>query len=268
MKTMLGLLAAVALVATPVLAHSEAVEIRAAGSLRGVVAELTSEAKALGIEIHSDFGGSGSLRERIEKGEKVDLFLSADVGSPQKLAAANRTVLPAIAFARNRMCIVSRKSANVTPENLVARLLDRNVRVKTSTPIADPSGDYAWSIFDRIDRQRTGSGSVLKAKAQSLMNVTATAPAKGQSAAAALFAEKKIDISITYCSASASLEKELPELTSFEVPPPLDPHPVYGAAVLSNRPEVLRVALYLLSEKGQAILTRSGLVPLTSPAAP
>jgi ABC-type molybdate transport system substrate-binding protein len=268
MKTILGLLAAVALVTTPLLVHAESVEIRAAGSLRGVVADLTSEAKALGIEIKSDFGGSGALRERTEKGEHVDLFLSADVGSPRKLAAASRTVLPAIPFARNRMCIVSRKSAGVTPKNLVDRLLDKNVRVKTSTPIVDPSGDYAWSIFDRIDRQRAGTGAVLKAKAQSIMNVTATAPAPGQSAAAALFAEKKIDMWITYCSASVPLEKEQPELTSFEVPPQLDPHPVNGAAVLSNRPEVLRVALYLLSEKGQAILTRNGLVPLTSPPAP
>jgi hypothetical protein len=99
------------------------------------------------------------------------------------------------------------------------------------------------------------------------MHVTAASSAPGQSATAALFAENKIDISITYCSASTGLQKEVPELASFEIPPQFDPHPVYGAAVLSNRPDVLRVALYLLSEKGQAILARNGLVPLTSPAA-
>jgi ABC-type molybdate transport system substrate-binding protein len=232
------------------------------------VHDLTVEAGELGIEIKSDFGGSGALRERIEHGEKADLLLSADLGSPEKLAAHHRTVMPAIAFARNRMCVVSRKSANVTPRSLVEKLLDPKIRVKTSTPIADPSGDYAWIIFDRIGQQRTGAATVLKEKAQALMNVTAASPSPGQSAAAALFAEHKIDVSITYCSASTGLLKELPELTSFEIPPQFDPHPVYGAAVLSNRLEVLRIALYLLSGKGQAIVARNGLVPLTGPAAP
>ncbi len=54
----------------------------------------------------------------------------------------------------------------------------------------------------------------------------------------------------TYCSGTAALEKELPELTSLVVPPNLDPHPLYGVAVLSTKPEALRVALFLLSEKG------------------
>ena len=116
------------------------------------------------------FGGSGALRERIEKGEKPDLFLSADLGSPQKLAAQGRTVVPVAAFARNRMCIVSRRSAGVTAANLVDRLLATETRVKTSTPIADPSGDYAWAIFDRIDALKPGAGALLKAKAQAAMN--------------------------------------------------------------------------------------------------
>src|SRR4029079_11478726 len=125
-----------------------------AGSLRGIVADLAREASAFNVEIKATFGGSGSLRERIEKGEKPDLFMSADVGSPQKLESQGRTVVPAIAFARNRMCIVSRKSAGVTASNLIDRMLAADVRVKTSTPVADPSGDYAWAIFDRIETLR------------------------------------------------------------------------------------------------------------------
>jgi ABC-type molybdate transport system substrate-binding protein len=62
------------------------------------------------------------------------------------------------------------------------------------------------------------------------------------------------------------LEKEMPELTSLVVPANLDPHPIYGVAVLSAKPEVMRLALFLLSEKGQAIIAKQGLVPLTEPA--
>jgi molybdate transport system substrate-binding protein len=55
----------------------------------------------------------------------------------------------------------------------------------------------------------------------------------------------------------------VPDLTSLAVPPNLDPHPIYGVAVLSSKPEALRLALFLLSEKGQAIIAKQGLVPLT-----
>jgi len=244
-------------------ARAETVEIYSAGSLRGVVGDVTQEvAASFDIQVKATFGGSGSLRERIEKGEKPDLFLSADVGSPRKLQIQGRTVVPVIAFARNRMCIVSRKSANVTPGNLVDRLLAKGVRVKTSTPIADPSGDYAWAIFDRIDALRPGSGAALKDKAQALMGVTATPASPAQSDAAALFASKQVDVSITYCSGLPALQKELPELTGFPVPPKLDPHPLYGLAVLSDKPQALRLALFLLSESGQALIAKEGLVPV------
>ena len=252
-------------------AQAQTIAIYAAGSLRGVVGELSKEAGAVfNVTVTPTFGGSGALRERIEKGETPDLFLSADLGSPLKLAAQGRTFVPVAAFARNRMCVVSRRSAGVTGANLVRQLLARDVRVKTSTPVADPSGDYAWSIFDRIDLMKPGSGAILKAKAQATMNAVATAQSPTQSAAAALFASHQIDMSITYCSGSASLEKELPDLVSLEVPPQLDPHPLYGMAVLSSKPEVLRLALYLLSGKGQAIVAAAGLVPVVDmpPASP
>lgn len=245
-------------------ARAETVDIFAAGSLRGVVGELAKEAAdAYSIDVKPTFGGSGSLRERIEKGESPDLFMSADVGSPRKLQMQGRSAIPAIPFARNRMCIVSRRSAGVTAANLIDRMLAKEVRLKTSTPVADPAGDYAWAIFDRIETLRPGSGAVLKDKAQATMGITATPSTPNQSAAAALFATMQIDMSITYCSASAALEKEAPELTSLVVPARLDPHPLYGMVVLSNKPQAQKLALFLLSEKGQAIIASQGLVPLT-----
>jgi len=88
------------------------------------------------------------------------------------------------------------------------------------------------------------------------------APAKPNQGPYALFESRKIDMMITYCSHTATLGKDAPELTSLVVPPRLDPHPVYGLAVLSGKPAALRLALFLLSEKGQAIIARAGLVPI------
>ncbi len=270
-RTLRAVSCAIAWVVTAGCATAQAapvtLEIYAAGSLRGVVSELANEAgPLLHVEVKPTFGGSGSLRERIEKGAAADLFMSADVGSPSKLEAGGRTVVPAIAFARNRMCFVSRRSAGITPTNLIDRLLAKDLRLKTSTPIADPSGDYAWTILDHIDAERPGAGAVLKQKARASMDLKARPTAPNQSAAAALFLSNQIDVSITYCSGAPALLKEVPALKSFVVPPRLDPHPLYGIAVLSAKPEVLRLALYLLSEKGQAIIAREGLVPLTGTA--
>jgi ABC-type molybdate transport system substrate-binding protein len=253
---MVGLLTAPA-------AHAQVVRVFAAGSLRGVVGDLASQARAdLGVEVNGEFGGSGLMRERIENGEKADLLMSADMGSPQKLQAQGHTVLPVIAFAKNRECVVSKKALGVTPANLADKLLDPKVRIKTSQPIADPSGDYTWAIFDKIDATRPGAGTALKAKGEASWPLTAQ-PAQGQTAQAALFAQDRIDLIIVYCS--AAVDKELPDLlASFPIPAALDPHPQYGVAVLSARPEVLRTALYLLSEKGQAIIARNGLIPLAS----
>lgn len=249
-------------------AAPETVEIFSAGSLRGVVNDLATEvAPGLNIEVKATLGGSGLLRERIEKGETPDLFMSADLGNPRKLEVAGRTIVPVVEIARNRMCVVSRRSAGVTAGNLIDRLLDKKIRVKTSTPIADPAGDYAWAIFDAVESLRPGAGAVLKEKARALMDVKAPAQ-PGQHPYAALFEAGLIDLSITYCSGIAALEKDAPGLASFPVPPALDPHPVDGLAVLTNNPAAQRLALYLLSEKGQAIVAREGLIPVgDAPAA-
>jgi molybdate transport system substrate-binding protein len=242
--------------------RADTVDVFAAGSLRGVVSDLAKEAgAALNIEVNPSFGGSGTMRERIEKGEKADLLLSADLGSPRKLESQGRTVVPTIAFARNRMCVVSRKSAGVNAANFIDRLLAPRVRVKTSTPIVDPAGDYAWALFDGIDRIRPGAGAILKAKAQTVINAVATSAPSSQSAVA-LFSSNQIDVSITYCSATDAMQKEMPELASLEVPARFDPHPIYGIAVLTTKPDAMRLALFLLSDKGQEIIAKAKLIPI------
>lgn len=267
-QPMTALLAAAATLASllAVAAPADTVEIYSAGSLRAVWAEVAAQAgPALHIEVKPTFGGSGLLRERIEKGERPDLFTSADLGSPRQLEAEGRTVLPVAAFARNRMCVVSRRTAGVTRANLIDKLLAKGVRLRTSTPVADPAGDYAWAIIDRIEASRPGAGAVLKDKAEASMNVHAAGASPGQNPMAALFVAKQIDMAITYCSGVTGLEQDAPGLASLPVPAKLDPHPVYGLAILSDRPAALRLALFLLSEKGQAIIAHAGLVPLSAP---
>ena len=244
---------------------ADTVEIYSAGSLRSAVEALVKRA-APDIEIKPTFGGSGLLRERIEGGEHPDLFLSADLGWPRKLAQAGRTVVPVVAFARNRMCLAARGSAGVTAANLVDRMLADGLRLKTSTPVADPAGDYAMAIFDRIDAARPGAGRILRDKAHATQEAAkAMPPVTGLGGLASLLRNGQIDLMVTYCSAAPALEKEVPDLTTVPFPPELEPGPIYGLAVLSLKPAALRVALLLLSEDGQAILKQAGLLPIQEP---
>ena len=68
-----------------------------------------------------------------------------------------------------------------------------------------------------------------------------------------------------YCSGTAATAKEVPGLVSLPVPDALEVHPIYGLAILSDRPEVARLALFMLSEKGQAMLSAAGLLALAGP---
>ena len=251
-----------AIVAAAPARAADTVEIYSAGSLRAAVEALVKRA-APDIEIKPTFGGSGLLRERIEGGEHPDLFLSADMASPRKLAQAGRTVVPVIAFARNRMCLAARKAAGVTAANLVDRMLAADLRLKASTPVADPAGDYAMAIFDRIDSAHPGAGRILREKAQRTQEeAKAMPPVTGLDGLASLLREGRIDLMVTYCSVAPALQQQVPDLTMLPFPPELEPAPVYGMAVLSARPAALRVAVLLLSEDGQAMLQQAGLLPV------
>jgi molybdate transport system substrate-binding protein len=77
------------------------VKVFAAGSLSGVMAEIGSAvAKDYGITIAVTAGPSGTLRERIEKGERVDLFASANMEHPLALSGSGASG-PTVLFARN-----------------------------------------------------------------------------------------------------------------------------------------------------------------------
>jgi molybdate transport system substrate-binding protein len=247
-------------------ATAETVEVYAAGSLRTTVEALARHVAATAdIDVKPTFGGSGTLRQRIEAGESPDLFLSADMAAPRKLADAARTLVPVVPFARNRMCLVARRSTGLTPENLTDIMLAKDLRLKTSMPVADPGGDYAMAIFDRIDGVRRGAGQILRDKAQAQMT-TMPAALAGHSAGAALFLGNQIDLMVTYCSGATALASEVPELATVAFPPELTPEPIYGMAVLSMKPGALRLALFLLSEKGQAIVAEAGLLPIIEAA--
>lgn len=80
------------------------VALYAAGSLRAALSQITAAFEdTIGVEVDAMFGPSGVLQERIEAGERADVFASADMGHPTSLMLAQRAG-PVVVFARTRLC--------------------------------------------------------------------------------------------------------------------------------------------------------------------
>jgi molybdate transport system substrate-binding protein len=108
-----------------------ALEVYAAGSLRGALTVIAKDFEVrTGHKVALTFGASGLLRERIEKGEGAQVFASADTDHPRRLARQGGWQAPQV-FVRN---------------TLLTTLLQPAVRLGTSTPKSDPSGDYTWAL--------------------------------------------------------------------------------------------------------------------------
>jgi len=257
--------------AAPALAQDAAtggpLRVYAAGSLTGAFnALLQAFGMTPGEASQPTYGPSGVLRERLERGEAADLFASADMGQPRRLAAAGRGT-PVVLFARNRMCALGRAGLGITPANLLDRLMDPAVKLATSTPGADPGGDYAWAVFARAEQVRPGARATLEGKAQQLVGGPSMALlVPGQGPSEGVFLSGRADAMLGYCSGVAGLQRTIPDLVAVPLPPELEVGPEYGMTVLSGSPDAARFALFVLSEPGQAILARHGLVPVTLPA--
>ena len=106
-----------------------------------------------------EYGPAGLLRERIEAGEPCALFASANREHPQRLLALQKAVLTQT-FSWNQLSLVSNRNGA-----WLDLLRDPTLRIGTSTPGCDPSGDYTWAFFDNMDVLEPGLGQQLRARA-------------------------------------------------------------------------------------------------------
>jgi ABC-type molybdate transport system substrate-binding protein len=248
-----------AMAATPAPAQ-EPVRLFAAGSLRGVMTEIVAAyGKTGGGAVSAEYGASGLLRDRIAKGERADVFASANMEHPASLAAAGRTG-PVVLFARNRLCALAGPGVSVTSETLLARLLDPAVKVGTSTPKADPSGDYAFEMFAKADALRPGARATLEAKALTLTGgPDSPRPPQDRSVYGMLVAEGKADLFLTYCTNAKAAQAENAGLAVVALPEPLAVGANYGLALAVDAPApAVRFAMFVLSPDGQRILAKHG----------
>ena len=246
-----------------VMAQQSPVPVFAAGSLRGPLTEAAQafEASAGGAPVALTFGASGLLLDRIKTGADAQVFASANMAHPQALSAAG-SFGPTQVFTRNALCALVRPGLAVDSTNLVATLLRPDVKLGTSTPKADPSGDYAFEMFQRVDNAGApaGSGAALAAKALQLTGgPTSPPPPADRNVYGVLVASGQADVFITYCTNAVVARREQPQLQVVDIAPAINVAADYGLAVRKDAsPAAQAFAAYLLSPAGQAILRKAG----------
>ena len=243
--------------------QAETVSLYAAGSLKAALTDVARafEAENGGkIRVQTTFGASGLLRERIEKGEPAHVFASANTGHPKRLGEQGLTSSEMRVFARNELCALVRPGLEVTSETLLDVMLDPQVRVGTSTPKADPSGDYAFQLFGKAEALKPGAKAKLESKSLQLTGGPDSPKGpEGLTVYAWVMTTDQADLFLTYCTNAVLAKKDAPELSIVSIPKAINVGADYGLVVLKNAPGQARaLADYVLSEKGQQVLADYG----------
>jgi molybdenum ABC transporter molybdate-binding protein len=245
------------------LARAETIQLYAAGSLRAALNEAARAFQSkTGNPVQAKYGPSGVLKDEIAGGAKADVFASANMTHPQALSAAKKSG-PVLRFARNRLCALVKPGLAVNSASLLDRMLDPQVKLGTSTPKADPSGDYAFEVFRKAEAVKPGAQAVLEKKALQLTgNPSSAQPPAGRAVYGWHVAEGRADIFLAYCTATREAKQQNPDQQIVELPDNLAVGADYGLTVIAGGSAAAQgFAEFILSPDGQKILTGHGFAP-------
>ena len=240
----------------------ERVLLHAAGSLRSALTEIAESFEAAGLgKVQTKFGPSGLLKNEIAAGAAAEVFASANMEHPQALASEKRSGA-VVLFARNRLCALVRPGLEVTPASLLGQMLDPQLKLGTSTPKTDPSGDYAWELFQRAEKIAPGTSATLEKKALQLTGGPSSPHApQGRSVYGELVARGAADIFLTYCTNALVAQRENPAQQIVQLPEALSVGADYGLTVMNGASApAYKFTLFILSAEGQRTLAKHGFV--------
>ena len=189
----------------------------------------------------------------------TDVFASANMEHPQALHDAGKSG-PVVLFARNKLCALVKPGLKVDSASLLERMLDPNVKLGSSTPKADPSGDYTFEVFHKAETLKPGAQAALEKKALLLTGgATSAAPPPGRTTYGWHVAEGRADIFLTYCTNALAAQKENPGQQIVALPEALSVGADYGLTVMNGTSAAAQsFAKFIGSAEGQKILVSHG----------
>jgi molybdenum ABC transporter molybdate-binding protein len=241
-------------------ALADTVQLYAAGSLKSALTDVAKAYEAAsGNTVQAKFGASGLLKDEIAGGAAAQVFASANMEHPQALHDAKKSG-PVLRFARNTLCALVKPGLKVDTANLLERMLASDVKLGTSTPKADPSGDYAFEVFHKAEAIKPGARTALEKKALQLTGAAASAaPPAGRTVYGWHVAEGRADIFLTYCTNAMAAQKENSAQQVVALPENLSVGADYGLTVMNGAPPAAqRFAEFIMSAEGQKILVSHG----------
>ena|SRR5215831_5995332 len=260
MRTSAVVLGVIAAMTVP--AASETVRLYAAGSLKSALTDVANAYEvSTGNKVEAKYGPSGLLKIEIADGAKADVFASANMEHPRALYDEKKSG-PVKRFARNKLCALVRPGLALDSASLLKYMLDPNLKLGTSTPKADPSGDYAFEVFRKADAIKPGAQAVLERKALQLTGGASSAtPPPGRTAYGWHVAEGRADIFLTYCTNALAAQKEDSRQQIVSLPDTLAVGADYGLAVMLGASASARQFVeFIMSPQGQRILVSHGFV--------
>lgn len=127
--------------------------LSAAASLHEVLAELADrfEAEHPGTEVRVNLGASGALRQQIEQGAQVDVFVSA-AGGPMDALAARGLIDPETRapFAANELVLVVPAGDDSEVRGWADLATPAARRVALGAPASVPAGEYAVQVLGSL----------------------------------------------------------------------------------------------------------------------
>ena len=165
------------------------------------------------------------------------MFASADMGI-RRNSQPNGSASPSRPSSATPFACRVGSVSSLTPATALDRMLDPNLVLATSTPKADPGGDYAWAVFARANQVHPGAQAILEAKARPLVGgpdlPTLRYPGMALSPPVPHSSGGPVPC---YCSNVAPLLADVPGLVSVPLEPPLAPQgadrPQYGIVALT-----------------------------------
>jgi ABC-type molybdate transport system substrate-binding protein len=241
-------------------AHADSVKLYAAGSLKAALTDVAKAYEAAsGNKVEAKYDASGLLKDEIAGGAQTDLFASANMEHPQALHDANKSG-PVLLFARNRLCALVRPALTVDSASLLERMLDPTIKLGTSTPKADPAGDYAFEVFRKAEAVQPGAQAKLEHKALRLTGSPGSAPPPtGRTVYGWHVAEGRADIFLTYCTNAMAAWQQNPGQQVVALPETLSVGADYGLTVMTGAaPAAQAFAQFIVSPEGQKLLLSHG----------
>ena len=240
------------------ISNAATLRIMAADALPKPIMEIgnTFKKEHPGVKIDYNFLGAGVLKGDIEEGAPCDVFLSAN-GKFQRQLKHKGFLKSYEVFAYDYLAAATpyNNPAGITPSNLIQKLMDPNVALTTSSPHADPAGDYTWKMFRIINRRFPGAFKKITGHVNHLLDAALVMP---------VLESGNTDLGILYASQLLELKRSGAKINIITIPKKYNTKAKFTASVLNQSKykslgeDFIKL---LFSKRGKKILKYWGFTP-------